>query len=292
LFWTYSKFEDILNEANRIREIAPLKAIELYKQAIGLYRGDYLAENGYSEWLVPLRNHYNRLYIQSLLRLVELLKEREEHDQILDVCERGLSIEPLEEVLHIYFIEALLKLGQMKHALSHYEYVTSYFYRELGVKPSAVMRNLYKKIQAHNEEKGEMTLSQIKIRLEEENISGALFCDLDYFKFIYNLELRRSTRLPTTNYLGLLTLISKGTGVASQQKIKEIMGSLRQLLYASLRKGDLFSFWNDTQMVFILFNIKEDGLGKIEERIEKNFHQQGKADIFNLELSFGPTITK
>lgn len=40
----------------------------------------------------------------------------------------------------------MIHQGKQQQALSHYNYVTDLFYRELGVSPSEPLRNLYREI--------------------------------------------------------------------------------------------------------------------------------------------------
>ncbi len=69
--------------------------------------------------------------------MLELLSTNEAHEEILEVYEKAALIEPYDETLHLYSLQALIGLGETKSALNHYNYITSFLYKELGVKPSA-----------------------------------------------------------------------------------------------------------------------------------------------------------
>lgn len=147
-------FEALCNKAKQISSENPSEAIKLYFDAIGLYKGEYLPECLYQDWVMPARNYYRRLYLQCVAGLLDLLWAREQYKEILAVCERAILLEPLEEEVHIRFLEALLKEQKLKQSLNHYEYITSLLYRQLGVKPSPNLRKLYKQIQDEYKEGG------------------------------------------------------------------------------------------------------------------------------------------
>jgi len=63
-------------------------------------------------------------------------------------------------------------------------------------------------------------------------------------------------------------------------------------LEKSLRKGDVYSFWNDTQIIIMLNGAKEDSLEKIETRIRKGFRSIAETDNYSLDINFLPLIPK
>lgn len=133
------EFEMLCKQGRDLAAREPEKAIKIYSKAIALYKGDYLPECAYDEWELPIRSYYRHIYLQSALELLRLLHNKQRYDAIIKICETVFAIELFEEDFHIYFIDALFALGKIKEARSHYEYITSLFYRELGVKPSLAM---------------------------------------------------------------------------------------------------------------------------------------------------------
>lgn len=202
-------------------------------------------------------------------------------------------IEPYEEVLNIFYMEALLKTGQTKQAMSHYEYITYKLYKELDIKPSHSMERIYKKIQTENEEKEISDLFFIEKRLVEqlEEWEGALFCDIDYFKFLYNLERRRGIRYGANSCLCLITISCSDNIDPPSDKLNWAMDKLKQVLLFRLRKGDVFSFWNQSQVIAILSEIERDNLTMISKRIEKSFKDKVKDHLFVLQFKFRSIIS-
>jgi DNA-binding SARP family transcriptional activator len=285
------EFEEFIEQGDNERFNNIDESVKLYKQVLKLYKGPYLAENSYEAWLVPIRNHYSRLYLKTLFKLIEMLKEKEEYNSIIDLCEEAILIEPYEEAVHIYLIEAMLKVGHIKDAMSHYEYIASLLSKEIGIKSSLGLRNVYRKIQSYYDEKGETNIENIKTKLEESSLKGALLCDSDYFKFLFNLQKRKGLRGDTLDFMSLITLGYEDTKNHSKEDIKKFVKIMSSVLEKSLRKGDVYSFWNDTQILVMLHGAKENCLDEVEKRIIENFKNTAKTDICNINIKFLPLVS-
>jgi DNA-binding SARP family transcriptional activator len=143
-------FESLIQKGDKEREYNINSAIDNYQNAISLYKGLYLSDNAYEVWLVPTRNYYQRLFLKTLYKFIELLRKNEENERIVALCEETLLIEPFEENIHIELIEALLKIGQNKSAMQHYEYALNMLEKELDAKPSAKFISFNNKIQNYS----------------------------------------------------------------------------------------------------------------------------------------------
>ncbi|MGI6552327.1 MAG: AfsR/SARP family transcriptional regulator [Bacillota bacterium] len=287
------RFERLVQEGNALKEADPSSAIDTYLEAVSLYKGEYLAENPYQEWTLVARNHYHRLYLQALFRLLELLRQQGRFGDIIQVFEEAVLIEPLEENLHYFYLEALLELEEISQALGHYSYITARMYRELGIKPSPAMRELYRKIRDKSEEKEITDLIFIERKLDSapESRQGVLFCDVDYFRFLYDLEKRRSGRRKTGVFLGLITLlqVAADTGLSASSPAME---KLKKVLDQCLRKGNVACQWNEAQVILMLTVAKETNLDLIKQRIEDGFKKETRSSTAGLLVKFQPIEEK
>ncbi|MCQ1529368.1 MULTISPECIES: BTAD domain-containing putative transcriptional regulator [Lutispora] len=287
-----AEFEKYIRQGDSKKSENIDDAVKLYKKALKLYKGAYLSENSYEVWLVPIRNHYSRLYLKALFKLIEILKEKEEYIGIVELCEEAIIIEPYEEAIHIYLIEAMLKVGQINNAMSHYEYITSLLSKEMGIKSSPGLKNIYRKIQDYYDEKGETDIGNIKTRLEDSSLNGAMLCDTDYFKFLFNIQKRKELRDGKSDFISLITLRCDDKNRCDIEELKKRVRIMTGVLEKSLRKGDVFSFWNDTQIIILLHDAKENSLGEIETRIKKNFSGIVKPDSFKISIEFLPLTSE
>ncbi|MGI6703798.1 MAG: AfsR/SARP family transcriptional regulator [Clostridia bacterium] len=282
------QFEKNIKAADALRHKSPEEAIDKYTGAITLYRGEYLADIADSEWVFTVRNRYHRLYIQSLIRLFELLKAKGRNREIVDHFERAVCYEPFEEALHVFFLEALLELKEYKVALSHYNYITGRMYREMSVRPSPVLKGIYSRIAAGDKNLHKADISALSQSFSrDDDMEGALYCDLEYFKTIYNLEERRSIRSKSKEYLGLVT-ITEGSVAGGKDMVKMAAEELKSVLKDSLRKGDVYTQWNSHQMIILLTDVQREALSLIGKRIKKRFNQRVGHEGFEADISFMP----
>jgi DNA-binding SARP family transcriptional activator len=253
-YWTdVDEFEELYKKAKIAeKNDDSVNAIELYQKALMLYKGDYLSEDSYNEWVTPVRNYYHRIYMDIIDKLVKLIKHYGSNQDIIKVCEEALMIEPFEESLHLLYIEALIEVGNMKQAQSQYEYITSMLYKEMGVKPSTELRNLYHQIKC-NDDKILLTLNSIQEMMMDRNDSdGAFFCEPDTFISFYKLECRRAARTGQVEFMALLTMSRVKNRIQDSKLFKKAMASLLDMLIQDLRKGDVVSEWNDAQILVLL----------------------------------------
>jgi len=286
------EFENLIDQGDSRRTDNLDEAVDLYCKAVKLYKGPYLSENSYEAWLVPIRNHYGRLYLKALFRLMEILKEKEEYVRIIELCEEAIIIEPYEEALHIYLIEAMLKTGQIRNAMSHYDYIASLLNKEMGVKSSPGLKDIYRKIQSYYDEKSESGIESIRNKLEERTLEGALLCDADYFKFLFNIGKRKSFRSDTSEHLGLITLNCAANSIKGEEELKRLVKHMSEVLEKNLRKDDVYCFWNDNQILVMLHGAKDEYLNRIEKRIRDNFISAAITGDCRINIEFASLASK
>jgi len=267
------ELESLVNEAGLLVVKKPEEAIKLYRKAIALYRGQYLPELSFSEWIEPVRSYYHDIYLGCLFDLIRLLKVRKKNSEIIKICEQAAAIDYYEEKIHITLIEALLAEGQILRARTHYNEVTSIFYRELGIRPSDQLKSLYRLVGA---EPGsfELDLSTIQEGLKrKESVSRAYYCDPELFRYFYNLERVRVERNGQSVLLGLFTLTAPNYTLPNKNLLNEIMQNLQEVILDSLRKGDLVTRWNDAQLLLLLPGLNREQADMVIGRIEEKFHK-------------------
>ena len=286
------EFSDYIKRGDELSDSAPEEAIKCYQKALDLYKGEYLAENLYSEWVIPSRNYYHRLYFGALYQLLELLKEAGNHQQIIKICEKAFQIDPYEESVHVHYLNALINSGQSKLASSHYKYISNKLRQELGVKPSAQMKEIYRKIKSHRTGEKDLDYWEVLRDLkEDEPEETAFYCEIDEFRAIYNLERRKSLRNPVSSFLGFVDFV-KSEGEFKPNELKSCIGKAKEILLRSLRKGDVVSQWNDYTLVFIVTSTSAENLEPIARRITNSYLCANPKDDITLEIKFEPISEK
>ncbi len=279
------EFEKLCLKARSLAGDNPQEAIELYEEGLSLYMGEYLPALAYEDWVSSARKYYHRLYLKSVLDLSELLQKMGNYSEMENILERALQQEPFEEELHINFLEALIEQGKYSKVKSHYEEVVSLFQRELGVKPSRELSDLYERIGSKNRHVShDLGAIQEGLSLWEE-ADGAFLCEPDTFRLLYRLEERRAQRRGEAVFLGSFTVLLPGQHIPPRKKLEQAVAKLKLVLKRTLRKGDIICRWNDTQFLVLLPGLSAEQVDKTMKRVSEVFIQQNDIDGIVLEKS-------
>ena len=209
--------------------------------------------------------------------VLDILKENNENEKIITLCEEAILIEPYEENIHINLIDAMLALGQQKSALKHYENSLNLMEKEFDAKPSTHFIGALAKIQSYSVRDANANIASLETDLEEKSLLGAMQCNAESFKFLFNLQKRKSLRNDEKDYICIISV--------NWNRDKNPKG-MSELLRNNLRKGDVFTFWNQNQILLMLHNMKESGVNVIENRIYDNLKNYTKLNSSDINMDF------
>ena len=179
-----------------------------------------------------------------------------------------------------------MNIVDKEYAVGHYEFYTTKFYHDLGVAPSRESREIYKRLCSQGDkEEPIVDLNIMNNVLKEDETEGALICDPNYFKFLYKLETRHSERENNINMcLGIMTIDNKGYKSLEKDETKNAMDSLKDIMFNTLRRGDVLSQWNDNQLAFLLYNIKDVNLDHLMDRLKFQFEAENNNAKIDLNI--------
>lgn len=251
-----------------------MKRIALYREAMDIYRGDFLPRLSMEFWVIPLNVHYHSLYLTAVKRYVDLLERNALYIEISQVCTNAIAIDPLDEDIHCMQIRALIHQGKNSAALNQYEKATEILYRNLGVRPSEALRKLYVDIMKANESL-ETDLGVIQDQLREAVAEpGAFVCEYGFFKEAYRLEIRRAARSGLAVFIGLFTVYNDAGEIPELALLNLAMDQLLEAIKSSLRKGDVVSRYSGMQYVVMLPALTYEDGEVVMNRIVNNFYKQ------------------
>lgn len=282
------EFENLISKANDPRADSERK-IELLSGAIELYRGDFLSFSPYEEWVVPLSTYYRGRFFECVEKVCELMYDKRMYDEIDKICSKAIAIDPFEESVQNMKMKALVSAGKYQQALSHYDYVTALFYRELGVQPSEEMRDMRREMMKQiNDVETDLSIIKEDLREQDGNDGNAFNCGYEVFKYIYRLEARSIERAGQTVFIGLLTLSESVKGTLSADIRGKCMDFLGKAVAQSLRRGDVYSRYSATQYVFMLPTLNMENSDIVIRRIKKTFNSLCRVKNVILEAKIMP----
>lgn len=284
------EFEDLIKQARYVAKENNKLAIEIYHNALELYQGDFLAESSYQEWLIPIRSYYRRIFLQSSLDLLCLLKNEEEYQEIIELCEKVFLIEVFEDEVHHYYINALFTLGRIKKAKEHYEYIVNLYTKEIGIKPFFA-KHEFKEMLVKNNFENSLELLANDTCLKKVEHNGVFLCKQNIFNFFYKLELQRSNRQQKKSFLVSFNLLKEEKGDLIKDENMEVK-ALQEILFRNLRRGDVMCCFNERNIRVILNNLSYKQARNVLRRIENKFHEIYQPKKTKLLIDINPIIAK
>jgi ATP/maltotriose-dependent transcriptional regulator MalT len=130
-------------EADRLGE--PSAALELYRRALRLYQGPYLADAGYEEWALPHRDRLSARFVAAAVRTGELTLAAGNPDEALRLAARALETEPWAEDAHRLTVASHLARGDRAAARRAMQTCLAQL-DDLGVKPTEVTETVLRRI--------------------------------------------------------------------------------------------------------------------------------------------------
>jgi DNA-binding SARP family transcriptional activator len=263
--------------------------IDIYLKAIDLYEGNFLPASCYESWVIPIASYYHLIYFKCVYAVLELLERQERFEEIEVICSRAQMIDQFEESIHRYYMRALISQGKQQQALAHYSFVTDLFFRELGVSPSAEMRELYREI-VKTVHDVVIDLGVIQEDLKEPGeLGGAFYCEYEVFKNLYRLEARTAARTGQSIFISLLTIEPDipGRSLDIRQQSK-IMDSLYDIIQSSLRRGDVYARFSAAQYVLMLPTLTYENCEMVMGRIIKRYRQAYRPKGISIHAKIHP----
>lgn len=236
--------------------LLPEEKLETCLAAAALYKGDFLARSPGESWVAGLAAYYHSMYKHLVRSAVELLMARGQWEDMAQLCARAIEIDSYEESFHFYLVRALAKTGQIDRALEHYRQMYGRFYTELGAPPPAELAGLYRELlqeRAQSVQSGPSDLaSASRFLLEGGRTAGALFCALEVFQEIYNMEARAVTRCRRGVYLAMLSAEMRDGTAPPLKLLNSYMDKLGECIRTTLRRGDVAAKYSDSQYILLL----------------------------------------
>lgn len=258
-------FEKICREAEN-PTISLMQKMELWEDALKIYRGEYFICSGIEHWMMHLQTYYYNLWMNAVCSLMHELKKQERYDKIIDLGHEYLQMDQLNENLQYYFMWALTKTGKKKEIIEYYDRLTALFMEEIGERPSKKIEQLY--LEAIINDTEGTSGHSLKKGIAEKNIAMPYFCELHIFKNIYEIEQHRMLRNMQDNFIILIGVEENIEDIL----VNEYMDQLYAAIMNSLRSGDVVTKKDRYQYMMLLQGISQEQCKLVIQRIIKRIH--------------------
>ena len=268
----YEVFEDCFRQASR--ETDPDRRLELRLQAATTFRGDFLEKLSSEAWVVPICAYYHNLFLKTVLELLPELSARGRYEDAVRLCEDAVALEPYQEEFYQALMENLIQLGKQKRAVAVYEDLSRLLLNDFGTMPTEETRAIYRKA-LRTVNNHIIHLDMLRSQLEEESpATGAMICDYDFFRVLYQAEARAIVRNGNAVHIALLTVTDKEGEDLPKRSLDRAMVNLREQVRTNLRKGDIASRCSVCQFILMLPQANYENSCMVCRRIITAFNRQ------------------
>ena len=279
-------FEDLYHQASNQSDANA--RLELLLNALSLYQGNFLSKLSSKTWVIPISAYYHNLYIRIVLETLPLLVADKRFSEAAELCQTALQVSPYDETLYQHLMQALLAQGDQKGAVAAYEKMRETLLSNLGVMPSEESQAIYREaIKTVNARAIPPGLLKEQLR-EHSPANGALICDYDFFRLLYQAEARSISRSGDAVHIGLLSMTGENNVDLSQRSLSRAMENLQEQIRNNLRRGDAASRCSASQYILMLPHANYENSCMVCERIIRAFTRQYPHSPAELHYSVQP----
>lgn len=260
------------------------------REALALYRGDFLPVLAGHPWADARRAELRELYLKGLLSLLPALAEAECWRETAELTETACALEPCREDLCRFRMEALLRLGRGQEAAAAYELLHGHLLSRLGVLPSQALRDLHRRALGDRDPRS-LSPATLLEALREPPRPGSLVCGFDAFRTVCHSAARSAGRSGRPVHIALLT--AAGDGSLARRSLDRAMDHLEEILLTGLRRGDAAARCGAGQFVLLLPQADYDASRAVCARLIRTFrrrypHAPVRVSFFVQPLGPGP----
>lgn len=263
--------------------------LALLMEALSLYRGDFLPKLSMEAWVMPITAYYHQRYLEAADLALSMLCQRQRWQEALVLCGNALKIEPYSEELHQYKMRCQIALNDRSGAIATYESMSELLFDTFGVMPSDESRSLYREASRESNDQHTVPTETVRESLQEPgSAKGAVFCEYDFFKLLYQVQARSIIRSGDVIHIALLSVHSADDQPLPRRSLDRAMENLQSLVVSSLRQGDVVTRCSASQLIVMLPQANYENSRLVCQRIIKSFSRQYPHSPAEIRFSVHP----
>lgn len=268
-------------------EMGELERWEKSRRVLAIYQGDLFLTGDMVNGMMQA-SWLHREYLEAVYAYVNMLKTREEYNEIVSVCQQALQQDELDEFLRIELMRAMVSLNRGGDAAEEYRRVAHLNRRYLDAEPSEDLQACYREL-AEAGQTLQFNLDAIRNELleRESERQGPFFCDYATFKEFYNIQMRNLERLGSTMFLGVIMVGGTG-GELSTVSRESAMAGLQEIMRKNLRKGDIVTRFSPAIYAMLLPTVNYSTGGMVMERMEDLFYEEYPSRVVTIQHRISP----
>lgn len=265
--------------------------LEACLEAIEIYEGKFLPMQSSELWVMPVQAYYHNIYESLIDRVVPVLEKENRFEEGIAICNSALKIDSYSEKIYQYLMRFLLIAEDRQEVVRVYEEMSKLLLTTFGIMPDQESRALYREALSSVKNGTAISPEIIQEQLGEQgDIKGALVCDYDFFKMLYQSQARAIVRSGIVVHTALLTVKSRNKQEVSAKSISLAMDHLEEHLQKSLRKGDVITRCSSTQFMVMLTSANYENSCKVCQRFISSYSQKYPHSLVYVDYYVQPLI--
>ncbi len=248
--------------------------LRLLLQAIDLYQGDFLPKLSMEAWVMPICAYFHQRYLDAAEQALFVLCQQNRYPEALEICRKALKIEPYSEALYQYQMRCQIATGDRAGAVAAYEAMSELLFDAFGVMPSDESRKVYREACRESSEHAVPTEAVREQLQEPDAAKGAVFCEYDFFKLLYQVQARSIIRSGDVIHIALFSVHSADGASLPRRSLDRAMENLQTLTVGSLRQGDVVTRCSASQLIVMLPQANYENSRLVCQRIVRAFSRQ------------------
>jgi len=280
------EFERLCGEAHDLTEEEA--KLSLYRQALALYRGDFLPKLAMEPWVMPIAAYYHQMYLNAVEETLTLLEQKQRWEELVSLCKNALKIEPYSEPLYQHLMRGYIALKDRPSALNAYDELSKLLFSNFAVMPSDESRALYREA---SREEGTHTVPAGTVRellKEPAAAKGAVYCEYDFFKLLYQVQARAILRSGDVIHIALFSVQGYRGKELARRSLDLAMNNLQELIVSNLRQGDVVTRCSISQLLVMLPQANYENSCAVCQRLLKAFNRQYPHSPADIQYSVQP----
>ena len=262
--------------------------IDRLTRALSLYKGDFLCTLNGTPWMVPVSAYFNNLYFATFSKLMPVLYEKGLYAEGLRIAREALLVDAFREEVYQHLMRNLIATGEKQEAVAVFEELSKVLLSNFGVVPQQASRDLYREA-LKSDTSSFVHPSTISEQLKETApTKGALVCDYDFFKMLYQAEARLILRSGDAVHIALFSMSGAYKKELSRRSLDYAMDNFQDHLRLSLRKGDIVSRCSPCQFIVMLPHANYENSVMVCQRLLKAFTRQYPHSPAHIDFSVQP----
>lgn len=239
------------------------------RRMMALYSGRLLRDQEQPEWMQQRTEEIHKLYLNVVEEALQKLQDAGRTQEMVGICREALDADPLNSALNMRLMDALVHSGRESEALQQYHYASEL--HSAADDPAHALDEYYSRMLQSGRDLQQSLEGLKQELLQGVDTPGALVCDRVVFGELFRLEQRSLERTESTITLGVAML----SGLEkSPWQLDAAMTGLINVMVARLRRGDIITRLNATQLAILLPHATEADAATVADRLKRSFYLQ------------------